>query len=102
MASEVQRITNELTFKLTPEIEKRVRLEMAPKMQQEFTSENTKTSAQLRRKIEAQLKEKLEADRLKMEEEFNDRVVAHAAKEVERVERDIARRYKVNFERERR
>jgi hypothetical protein len=48
------------------------------------------------------LKEKLEADRLKMEEEFNDRVVAHAAKEVERVERDIARRYKVNFERERR
>jgi hypothetical protein len=56
----------------------------------------------VRRKIEAQLKDKMEADRVKLEEEFNDRVVAHAAKEVERVERELARRYKVNFEKERR
>jgi len=44
----------------------------------------------------------MDADRVKLEEEFNDRVVAHAAKEVERVERELARRYKVNFEKERR
>jgi len=56
----------------------------------------------VRRKIEAQLKDKMDADRVKLEEEFNDRVVAHAAKEVERVERELARRYKVNFEKERR
>lgn len=56
----------------------------------------------MRRKIEAQLKDKMEADRVKLEEEFNDRVVAHAAKEVERVERELARRFKVNFEKERR
>jgi hypothetical protein len=56
----------------------------------------------VRRKIEAQLKDKMEADRIKLEEEFNDRVVAHAAKEVERVERELARRFKVNFEKERR
>ena len=53
MANEVQRLTNELTIKLTPEIEKRVRLELAPKMQQELSSDHTKTAAQLRRKIEA-------------------------------------------------
>lgn len=48
------------------------------------------------------MKDKMEADRAKMEEEFNEKVAAHAAKEVERVERDLARRYKVSFERERR
>jgi hypothetical protein len=37
LQTEIQRITNELTAKLTPEIEKRVRQELIPKVHSEIS-----------------------------------------------------------------